>query len=104
MAQNLFQKIGYEIEIANNGSEAVSKLTQQNYDIIFMDLIMPELNGFDATIKIRQTNKTVPIVAMTANNDDMQKHKAFSSGFDDFIVKPAQKEDINRMLTKWCAE
>jgi len=103
VAQNLFKKIGYEIDLAKNGREAVNKFKQNNYQIIFMDLMMPELDGFDATKELKQLPNSCPIIAMTANNDDKQRALAFKSGMDDFIVKPAQKEEITRMIIKWCS-
>ncbi len=103
VAQNLFRKIGYEIDLANNGREAVDKFKQNKYQIIFMDLMMPELDGFDATKELKCYDETCPIIAMTANNDEKQRELAFKSGMDDFIVKPAQKEEITRMIIKWCS-
>ena len=103
VAQNLFKKIGYEIDLANNGKEAVEKFKQNKYHIIFMDLMMPELDGFDATKELKCYNESCPIIAMTANNDDRQRELAFKSGMDDFIAKPAQKEEITRMIIKWCS-
>ncbi|WP_075591492.1 response regulator [Labilibacter marinus] len=103
VAQSLFRKVGYEIDLANNGREAVDKFKKNKYDIIFMDLMMPELDGFDATKELKCYDESCPIVAMTANNDDKQRELAFMAGMDDFIVKPAQKEEITRMIIKWCS-
>ncbi|MGQ1787843.1 response regulator [Saccharicrinis sp. GN24d3] len=103
VALNLFRKIGYEIDLANNGREAVDKFKLNKYNIIFMDLIMPGIDGFDATKELKCYDESCPIIAMTANNDDKQRELAFKSGIDDFIVKPAQKEEITRMLIKWCS-
>jgi signal transduction histidine kinase/DNA-binding response OmpR family regulator len=103
IVQNIFKRIGYDIDLANNGNEAIQKFKEKNYDIIFMDLIMPELNGFDATKELKHYDKTCPVIAMTANNDIAQRDKAFKAGMDDFIVKPAQIEEITRMLVRWCS-
>ncbi|MCW3805835.1 response regulator [Plebeiibacterium marinum] len=104
VAQNLFRKIGYEIDLANNGKEAVAKFKENKYHIIFMDLSMPELDGFDATKELKCYDENCPVIAMTANNDDTQKQKAFLSGMDDFIAKPAKKEEITRMIIKYCSQ
>jgi len=104
VAQNLFRKVGYEIDLANNGREAIEKFKQNKYHIIFMDLMMPELDGFDATRELKCYDESIPVIAMTANNDETQKELAFKSGMDDFIVKPAQKEEISRMIIKWCSQ
>ncbi len=104
VAQNLFKKIGYEIDLANNGKEAVQKFKTNKYHIIFMDLLMPELDGFDATKELKCYDESCPIIAMTANNDDTQRQLAFKAGMDDFIVKPAQKDEITRMIIKYCSQ
>ncbi|TLX73930.1 response regulator [Labilibacter sediminis] len=104
VAQNLFEKIGFNIDLAHNGREAINKYKLHKYDIIFMDLMMPELDGFDATKELKCYNESCPIIAMTANNDKKQRELAFKSGMDDFIVKPAQKDEIMRMIIKWCSE
>ena len=103
VAQNLFSKIGYDIDLANNGREAVDKFKHNKYHIVFMDLMMPEVDGFDATKELKCYDESCPIIAMTANNDDRQRELAFKSGMDDFVVKPAQKEEIVRMIIKWCS-
>jgi signal transduction histidine kinase/CheY-like chemotaxis protein len=103
VAQNIFKKIGFEIDLANNGNEAIQKFKEKHYNIIFMDLMMPELDGFDAAKELKHYDKTCPLIAMTANNDITQRDKAFKAGMDDFIVKPAQIEEITRILVKWCS-
>ncbi|GAF02059.1 response regulator [Saccharicrinis fermentans] len=103
VAQNLFRKIGYEIDMVSNGKEAVEKAKNNSYNIVFMDLMMPELDGFDASKELKCRDESCPIIAMTANNDPQQRELAFKAGMDDFIVKPAQKEEITRMLIKWCS-
>ncbi len=103
VAQNLFKKLGYEIDLAENGRDAINKFKKNKYNLIFMDLMMPELDGFDATKELKCYDESCPIIAMTANNDFKQRELAFKSGMDDFIVKPAQKEEITRMIIKWCS-
>ncbi len=80
---------GFEVDIANNGKIAIEKLRQNKYDIILMDLQMPEMNGFEATEYIRKTMKSqIPIIALTADvtTADVSKCKEF--GIDDYISKP----------------
>ncbi len=103
VAENIFQKLGYQIDIANNGKEAIEQFKKVKYQIIFMDLMMPELDGFDAARELKCYDESTPIIAMTANNDDKQREMAFKAGMDDFIVKPAHKEEIGRMIIKWCS-
>ncbi len=103
VAQNLFKKVGYDIDLANNGKEAILKFKSNKYHIIFMDLLMPELDGFDATKELKCYDESCPIIAMTANNDDTQRQLAFKAGMDDFITKPAHKDEITRMIIKYCS-
>jgi signal transduction histidine kinase/DNA-binding response OmpR family regulator len=102
VAQNLFKKIGYTIELANDGAEAVEKVKSQKYDIIFMDIFMPSLDGIEAVKAIKSIGIGCPIVAMTASIDPYEKQRALAAGMDDYISKPARSDDILRMITKWC--
>jgi len=104
VAQNLFNKIGLSIELANNGLEAVQKATESAYDIIFMDIFMPEMDGITAVKELKKKGIVVPIVAMTASTDDAEQSRAFEAGMDDYISKPVKADDLLRMLTKWCAK
>jgi signal transduction histidine kinase/DNA-binding response OmpR family regulator len=104
VAQNLFNKIGFDIELANNGLEAIQKVTETQYDIVFMDIFMPELDGISAVRELKRLGITTPIVAMTASNDQAEQDRAFDAGMDDYICKPAKADDLLRMLTKWCAK
>jgi signal transduction histidine kinase/CheY-like chemotaxis protein len=103
VAQTIFGHLGYKIEIARNGSEAIEKTKQGKYDIIFMDLIMPERDGIQATVEIRGLGYQMPIVAMTATASNKSKQKAISSGMNDYIVKPVKAETIRNIFLKWFA-
>ena len=74
--------------IANDGFEAIEILEKQTFDIILMDINMPEIDGYQTTIKIRETNKNIPIIALTASSKDQIRDKATTSGMNDIIVKP----------------
>jgi CheY-like chemotaxis protein len=104
VAQNLFSKIGFNIELANNGLEAIQKASESTYDIIFMDIFMPEMDGITAVKELKKKGIVVPIVAMTASTDDAEQSRAFEAGMDDYISKPVKADDLLRMLTKWCAK
>ena len=94
--ENLF------VDFANNGKEAVSKALSKRYDIIFMDINMPVLNGMDATKELRQKlSYHVPIVALTANALEGDKERFLSCGMDDYIAKPVDIEKIDRILAKY---
>jgi CheY-like chemotaxis protein len=100
VAQSIFKNIGYEIEIAKNGREAVEMLENQKYDVIFMDLLMPETDGYQATEQIRKAGYTLPIIAMSADDDDTKKDAAFQAGMNDYVMKPARVETIKQLLIK----
>jgi signal transduction histidine kinase/CheY-like chemotaxis protein len=103
VAQTIFSNLGYKIDIAHTGAEAAEKVRTKNYDIIFMDLIMPEKDGIQATVEIRGMGYQMPIVAMTATASTKSKSKAISSGMNDYIVKPVKMDAIRSLLIKWFA-
>lgn len=103
VAQTIFSNLGLKIDIAKNGNEAIEKVKNHTYDIIFMDLLMPERDGIQATVEIRGLGYQVPIVAMTASANAKSKSKAIASGMNDYIVKPVRIESIRNILIKWFA-
>ncbi len=102
--KTLERKLGYEIDIATNGSEALQMLKSQKYDIILMDCFMPVMDGFEATRKIKENpseynNPTV--VALTASALKEDRDKCFDAGMDDFLSKPLNIKEIIRVLKNW---
>ncbi len=99
---------GMKFEVAENGLIGFEKLQQKDYDIVLMDIQMPELDGYETTVKIRTelegTRKNIPIIAMTANAIKEETLKCLQVGMDDFITKPFEPNDllikINRLLNK----
>jgi signal transduction histidine kinase/DNA-binding response OmpR family regulator len=102
VAQNLFRRIGFRIDVASNGIEAIEKASATSFHIIFMDIFMPGMDGIEAVKQLKRNNIKCPIVAMTASNEASERQRAFDVGMDDYITKPAKVEEILRMLTKWC--
>ena len=100
VAQSIFKNIGYEIEIAKNGLEAVDSVEERNFDVVFMDLLMPEMDGFQAAQIIRENGHTIPIVALSADDTDETKNAAFEAGMNDYLMKPARVEGIKKLLIK----
>ncbi|MEO5592195.1 MAG: two-component regulator propeller domain-containing protein [Chitinophagaceae bacterium] len=104
LALIVLTKMGYEPEIAENGKEAVDKQQRDNYDIILMDVQMPEMDGLEATRSIRSGLKTQPIIiAMTANAMQDDKENCLIAGMDDYISKPFKPHEIALMLEKWAS-
>ena len=97
MLNNFF---GISCDSASNGKIAVEKVKKHNYDAILMDMRMPVMDGLEATKQIREFNKTVPIICMSANVYKEDKISAESAGMNDFIEKPLDKQDIESKLIK----
>ncbi len=94
----ILMKMGLTVDIANNGLEAIEMAAMRTYDLILMDMQMPELDGIEATRLLRERGETTPIIALTANV--MQKHReAFeAAGCDDFLGKPIDQEKLAKVL------
>lgn len=86
---------------AENGQIAIEKFQIENPDIILMDVQMPVLNGYEASIEIRKTNQQIPIIAITAGIIQGEKEKCFEHGMSDYISKPIDKEVFNTILLKY---
>ena len=103
VAQTIFSNLGIKIDIAKTGLDVVERIKQQAYDIVFMDLVMPDRDGIQATVEIRALGYQMPIIAMTATASSKSRAKALSSGMNDYIVKPVKTDSIRGILLKWFA-
>lgn len=102
LATKMFKKIGYTIEIANNGREAVEMASNKAYDLIFMDIHMPEMDGLEATEKILHLKGKSPIIiAMTANAVKEAEAEYLEAGMKDIVTKPFTIEQLRKVLEKW---
>ena len=106
VATTMLEKMGCHITPAGDGKEAVMLVKQRQFDLIFMDCNMPEMNGFEASAAIRQmegmahTDRT-PIVAFTAYAMKGDDKKCYDAGMDDYICKPVKKREMVKFMTKW---
>ncbi len=103
-AKALISRMGYQTDMAENGIKAVEKYKNSHYDLILMDCQMPEMDGFEATRKIRELEKAesrdhIPIIAMTGNAFEADRQKCFDNGMDDFIAKPVEPDDLMRKIS-----
>lgn len=102
VAEDMLENMGCRIEIAENGKVAIQKFLDKEYDLILMDCMMPVMDGYDATKKIRKLEQDegrhIPIIAMTANAMDGDKEKCLAAGMDDYLSKPTKARDVYALL------
>ena len=99
LMKTLLDDFGFECDIAANGKLAIEKLQAQSYDIILMDLQMPEMNGFEATEYIRKTmHANIPIIALTADVTTVDLEKCKAVGMNDYIAKPLDERVLHRKI------
>ena len=106
VATGLITKLGHRVDIAANGREAVEAICNLPYDLILMDVQMPEMDGFEATAAIRRLNggrADVPIIAMTANAMEGDPQKCLAAGMDDYIAKPVDRRKLANAIGYWSA-
>ena len=103
LIKEVLKKTEVNIDIANNGKEALDLLAADKYDLVFMDIQMPIMDGHEATIEIRKNSAytDMPIIAMTANAMQSDVRKCLESGMSDHIAKPIQPEILYEKLYKW---
>ena len=89
------------IATATSGSQAIEMLRHDSFDIVFMDYMMPEMNGVEAVEIIREMGITVPVIALTANAVASAREMLLGAGMDDFLSKPIVKSALNEILLKW---
>jgi two-component system, sensor histidine kinase and response regulator len=102
----IIEKFGYRASVAGNGKEALKILSEQDFDLVFMDISMPVMGGFEATAVIRDPsspvlNHQVPIIAMTAYAMMGDREKCLEAGMNDYIAKPIKPSEIISVIEKW---
>ena len=108
VAVRMLQKLGCEVDIATDGRQAIDKTAQQRYDIVFMDVYMPELDGYQATRLIRQreeaTGSHQVIIAMTANAMEGDRERCLQAGMDDYLAKPFREAELRQTIARWARQ
>lgn len=101
LAIRILEKLGYKAKIANDGKEAVEMFERDKYDVVLMDMLMPEMDGLEATRLIRSSSYDQPrIIAMTANALPEDKEQCLLAGMNDYISKPIKLEELVNILRK----
>jgi CheY-like chemotaxis protein len=104
VALRMLKRLGYEADVAVNGPEVIKMLNLQTYDVILMDVQMPEMDGLEATRQIRaelEPSIQPYIIAMTAAAMQLDREKCLEAGMDDFLAKPARLEDLAQALRRY---
>ncbi len=104
MIRKIFQKTGINFDMAANGEEAIKAFENKYYDLVFMDIEMPFLDGFEVTRKLREKYKNQSsqpfIVALTANSLSGEKNRCLEQGMNEYLAKPFSVEDVHTMIEK----
>jgi CheY-like chemotaxis protein len=104
VALKMLERLGYEAEAVPNGREAVAAVASDLYDLVLMDCQMPEMDGYEATRRIRAlpgAPARLPVIAMTANAMQGDREVCLNAGMSDYIAKPVVFAELRRILDRW---
>ena len=100
----MLDTLGYQADTVNDGQEALSQLAKQQYDLVLMDCQMPVMDGYQATMAIREregSERHTPIIGLTANAMSSDRQKCLDAGMDDYLSKPIDMEKLLQIIQKW---
>ena len=97
----IMDKLGYPSIYADDGQDALDKVKGNNVALIFMDLQMPKMGGYEATYNLRQMGYKIPVIAVTATVQPDEAEQCRKAGIDDLLFKPVKRADVEAMLAKW---
>lgn len=98
VAQTMLENNGARVEVATNGAEALELLDAGRHQLVLMDLHMPVMDGYEATVLLRRRGETLPIIALTASTPKEVENEAFAAGLNDVIVKPFSPDELYRII------
>jgi CheY-like chemotaxis protein len=105
IALKMLSTLGYRADLAQDGRQALTMMSRTRYDLVFMDCQMPELDGFEATLELRNQERAsgrhTVVVAMTANAMDGSREACLRAGMDDYMTKPVKLADLAEMTRRW---
>ena len=105
LAKGLLESFGVRVDLAEDGRQAVERVSQVDYDMVLMDVQMPTMNGIDAAraIRLLKSGATLPIVALTANAFEEDRRRCLDAGMDDYITKPFTQDQLLSAVARWLA-
>ena len=98
LATTVLEQFGYKVTCAENGKIAVEIIEKEQFDIILMDLMMPEMDGYEATLMIRKMGNSIPIIALTADVTAVDIEKCYKVGMNDYVTKPFDPDNLNKKI------
>jgi len=102
MIEFMLMDMGYSIKISSNGHDAIEQARREKFDLVFMDLELPLLNGYEATHRLRYDLKlNIPIIAMTAHDNPTERQKCLAAGMNDYIGKPVDQEKLSEIIKRY---
>jgi CheY-like chemotaxis protein len=106
VATTMLCALGHQVDVAENGIQALEAMRKKEYDLVFMDCQMPEMDGYQCTRQLRQaldvlSNHNVPVIAMTAHAMTGDREKCLAAGMDDYISKPIDSEQLRSVVLRW---
>ena len=103
LTKRVLTRVGLNVETAANGIEAVEMVKRMNFDVVFMDIQMPGMDGYETTRAIRKLSgfQNLPIISMTADAIGDVRKKYMESGMNDYVAKPVSIEHLHRIFTQW---
>ncbi len=109
VAKGILEKLGIDVDVAANGLEAIHMMEKIDYDLIFMDTMMPVMDGYEATKTVRNSeskvlNHQIPIIGLSANAFREDREKALAAGMNDYLVKPVNPDKLKNVLADWLSE
>ncbi|MCG8394572.1 MAG: response regulator [Pseudomonadales bacterium] len=109
VTRGMLSKLGYQVKTVSNGETALALLEQEPFDLILMDCMMPEMDGFEVTRQLREierhhNSERTPVVAITANTAEGVQARCLAAGMDDFLAKPVHLEALETVLRRWLPE